>query len=477
MPGSRHHIWPHGRLGLCEGVTPMMPYSTRRSLLPVLAALLLTLTACVSAGGQEPLEQEPEVTTLIYANLTEGEGIGPDREAIERFNKSHTDVQIEVRNYYAGEGKSGKERLLTEMLAGDIPDIIDLGFTANSYAATLLPYRSLAQKGYLEDLWPYIESDPDLGRDGVLEAPLKAAEIDGGLYTVFSSVSFETLAGPVSRVGDRYSWTLDELREAYAAMPEGSDLLHYYTNHKRDLFYYLSAMLLEGYVDWDTGECSFESESFRDFLEFISSFPEEEEIEEAGIPDDSHYSEKRVASGQQLLVHDLLALPADIQLWEKLYGEQIAYVGFPVADGSMGSYFHPSSTRLCISTACKDKEAAWEYVRQMLLPRYDAETIWRCFSIPVNRADYDRMIKFSQSGAVGRKMYAPPGISIRGVTKEELARYEDFLNSIDKIQLYDASIYNIIEENATAYFAGDKTLDEAVDLIQRRVALYVSENM
>ena len=74
-------------------------------------------------------------------------------------------------------------------------------------------------------------------------------------------------------------------------------------------------------------------------------------------------------------------------------------------------------------------------------------------------------------------MYAPPGISIRGVTKEELARYEDFLNSIDKIQLYDASIYNIIEENATAYFAGDKTLDEAVDLIQRRVALYVSENM
>ena len=143
----------------------------------------------------------------------------------------------------------------------------------------------------------------------------------------------------------------------------------------------------------------------------------------------------------------------------------------------MGSYFHPSSTRLCISTACKDKEAAWEYVRQMLLPRYDAETIWRCFSIPVNRADYDRMIKFSQSGAVGRKMYAPPGISIRGVTKEELARYEDFLNSIDKIQLYDASIYNIIEENATAYFAGDKTLDETVDLIQRRVALYVSENM
>ena len=219
MPGSRHHIWPHGRLGLCEGVTPMMPYSTRRSLLPVLAALLLTLTACGDAGGQEPLEQEPEVTTLIYANLTEGEGIGPDREAIERFNKSHTDVQIEVRNYYAGEGKSGKERLLTEMLAGDIPDIIDLGFTANSYAATLLPYRSLAQKGYLEDLWPYIEKDPELGREGVLEAPLKAAEVNGGLYMLFKQVSVNTLIGPKKLIGERQGWTMAELMEAFSSKP------------------------------------------------------------------------------------------------------------------------------------------------------------------------------------------------------------------------------------------------------------------
>ena len=56
----------------------------------------------------------------------------------------------------------------------------------------------MALRGYLEDLWPYIENDPDLGREGVMEAPLKAAEVDGKLYTVFESVCINTLVGPIS---------------------------------------------------------------------------------------------------------------------------------------------------------------------------------------------------------------------------------------------------------------------------------------
>ena len=55
----------------------------------------------------------------------------------------------------------------------------------------------MVQKGYLEDLWPYIENDPDLGREAVLEAPLKAAEVNGGLYMLFERVEIFTLIGRV----------------------------------------------------------------------------------------------------------------------------------------------------------------------------------------------------------------------------------------------------------------------------------------
>ena len=72
-------------------------------------------------------------------------------------------------------------------------------------------------------------------------------------------------------------------------------------------------------------------------------------------------------------------------------------------------------------------------------------------------------------------LYGGPRVKKHKVTKDELARYDDLVNNINKINLYDCEVYDTAYEVAGAYFAGDKTLDEAVDLIQRRVTLYVNE--
>ena len=92
---------------------------------------------------------------------------------------------------------------MTEIAAGKVPDIIELGTSGET---TELPYQKLAKKGFLEDLWPYIENDTGLGRIGIIEAPLKAAEVNGGLYTVFSAFQLHTLTGPKAVVGDRTCW-------------------------------------------------------------------------------------------------------------------------------------------------------------------------------------------------------------------------------------------------------------------------------
>lgn len=368
------------------------------------------------------------------------------------------------------------------MLAGNIPDIIELGHHRDSWSASLVPYRTLADHYYLEDLYPYIENDPELGRDALVEAPLRAAEIDGKLYVAFSSFSIETLAGPVSVVGDRYSWTLEELRAAYSAMPEDSTVLNFYAT-KGSMFQDLGLLLVENYVDWETGQCSFDSESFRSFLEFINSFPTEDELP-FPLPDIDvegilgAETAERIASGRQMLVKGH-SLPLFIQMEDMIFGERTAYIGYPVADGSVGSYFRPSYTRLAITSTCKNKEAAWEYVRQMFLPRFSAKTIADAYNVPINRADYDRLIKYSSHMREKDYNYFAsrqvPRLKLRPVTDEEIARFEDFLNSIDKIALCDNTIYRIVAEQAGAYFAGDWTLDKTVDQIQRRVKLYVNE--
>ena len=161
-----------------------------------------------------------------------------------------------------------------------------------------MPYRVMAQKGYLEDLWPYIESDPDFGREGVLEAPIKAAEIDGGLYILFQRVTIFTLTGRESVVGDRYSWTMEDVMEVLNEMPEGSTILRYNMT-KRDAFFNLLRFSLDRFVDWEAGECHFDSQGFLDLVQFLENMPDEVDYEDPVEAEEE--VRRRIRNGRQML--------------------------------------------------------------------------------------------------------------------------------------------------------------------------------
>ena len=430
----------------------------------LMISALGTLAACAPAG-----DQDTDVTTLIYANLTKN---NVDLAAVDRFNRTHKDVRIEVRDYLDEDGISGQDRLMTEMAAGKIPDIIDLGHGSSS---CLLPYQVLARKGYLEDLWPYIENDPDLGREGVLEAPLKAAEVDGGLYVLFDEVYISTLIGAESVVGDRMSWTLAELQEAFAAMPEESTILEY-NFQKLDVFGYMVCMTLDGYVDWENGQCSFDCENFREALQFVNGFPDEVLYTEEGA---SRELLDRMRCGKQMLWAYPLYNVMDIQLISALIanGGQVSFVGYPTADGSIGSSFIPKRN-LAMSSVCQDKEAAWEFLRMAYLdPK--ADSTGDNDTIPICKFLYDKQKDrlMTEKQEVFPFVFAmPESVTVPPLTEEEVRRFEDFFNSIDKIELIgERDLFNLVLEVCAPYFSGEKPLDETVALVQNRVGLYLSE--
>ena len=439
-----------------------------------LLALADCLLAACSAGGQK----ESEVTTLTYANLTKG---GVDYSAVMRFNAAHKDVQVVIQNYFDEDDSRGQDRLLAEIAAGDMPDIIDLG------PAGGLPYQRMARKGLLENLWPYIENDPELGREGVLEAPLKAAEVDGGLYVVFDKVCIQTLVGAESIVGNRYSWTIEELLDAYASMSEGSTIMEMDMLRKQDVFRRLFYLSAEDYVDWNTGECFYDSEQFRSTLEFINNnFPDEISNELAAMDTEELSAESMewILSGRQMLSSTVLARPRNIQEIDTIFGAggRAAFVGYPTEDGSVGSYFYIRGRSLGMSTYCQHKEAAWDFLREVLLPQYndirslDNPNVDK-FHVPLNLNDYQLLKRYDMTviSPDGAPYYMGPILRYHKATQEEVDRFDYLMNSIDKINLYDRKIYDIAYETASAYFAGDKTLDETVALLQNRVGLYVNE--
>ena len=443
-----------------------------------LLAAALAFTAC-SAGGQEQAP-DPGVTTLIYAQLSAN---SVNQKALYQFNLEHKgEVQIEVRDYtkLSEGGKQGVDLLMTEITAGRGPDIIELG---SSGETSQLSYRRLAEQGYLEDLWPYIEEDPGLGREengllkGVLEAPLQAAKINGGLYAIFEKAQLHTLVGAKSVVGDRTGWTPEELLDTFAAMPDGSVILEDYHNWKdpsvkQRFFTSLLYGFSDLFIDWEEGKCFFDGERFRSLLELTSRLPDQNDLERVCAnqleAQNEHFN--RLRDGVVMLEDTGFGnLVGWRTRYDWFFGES-AYVGYPVDDGSPGSYFEPVGIKLAMSSTCRDKEAAWQYMRQM----YDLPVEIRGFN--VGKAWYRRELRSAMTDLcytrIGTEIVQFPPL-----TRKEHARIQELCDSTARSSLLvDQELVDLVMEAAGPYFAGDKTLDETVRLIQSRAELYVNEN-
>ena len=444
-----------------------------------LLAAALAFTAC-SAGGREP-PPDPGVTTLIYAQLSAN---GVNQKALYEFNREHKgEVQIEVRDYtkLSEGGKQGVDLLMTEITAGRGPDIIELG---TSRETSQLSYRRLAEQGYLEDLWPYIEEDPGLGRGengllkGVLEAPLQAAKINGGLYAIFEKVQLHTLVGAKSMVGDHPGWTPEELLNIFAAMPDGSVILEDYHNWKdpsvkQRFFTSLLYGFSDLFIDWEEGKCFFDGDRFRSLLELTSCLPDQHDLERVCANQLEAQSEhfNRLRDGVVMLEDAGFGHWGEWRTrYDWFFGES-SYVGYPVDDGSSGSYFEPVGIKLAMSSTCRDKEAAWLYMRQMYysLGKYGQ-------GIDVGKMLYRRELRAAMTDLcytrIGTEIVQFPPL-----TRKEHARIQELCDSTARSSLLvDQELVDLVMEAAGPYFAGDKTLDETVRLIQSRAELYVNEN-
>ena len=471
---------------------------------------LLVLPAC----GRDQSAPEEDEGVLIYAALNPVSAETLD--FVEKFNQKHTDVQIEIHDY-SDEG--GRKRLQTELVLGQVPDIMemhyfgkngptvgaaerdyhgkpakDANFNVNpgSYSGSadeyFMPYRQMAQRGYLEDLWPYIENDPELGQDGVLQAPLKAAEVNGGLYMLFQRVVIFTLTGRESVVGARYSWTLEDVMEVYDGMPEGSTIMRHDMT-KRDLYFNLLCNSLERYVDRETGECAFDSKGFRDLVGFLETFPDEVEYEK---PRDAEQETLlAIKNGRQMLEGMGIYWPRDIGYSDAIWQERASFVGYPTADGGSGSFFYATGHKLAMSSTCQNKEAAWDFIRDLIKPRLKRRSIVPFIDMPINLSDYEKLISEELKLAEERTRRYPENPTVRFptgehfntielplmhlLTEEDIQRYRDLTDHTTRLYWPEDELSDIVWETLGAYFAGDRTLDDTIGLLGNRVGLYLNE--
>lgn len=406
-------------------------------------------------------------------------------DRVIEFNRKSDDVRIDVVDYseYNTEDdySAGQTKLLTEIMAGNMPDL---------FVLDQMPYRQLAAKGLLEDLYPYLDADAELKREDFFPSVLHAMESDGKLCRVAPGFGISTLAGASSVVGDEPGWNYDQFREALASMPEGCDALDQYTT-RGDVLQQLVYLDMEDFVDWNTGKCSFDSQEFIDVLEFANTFQVDFDWENYEWTEEES-TMNRLAAGRQMLMNTSIYSMDDMLYNDVYFGGSCTYIGWPTNNG-VGNMINLLNGSYGMSVNCKNKEAAWQFLRTFLTADFQKDL----YGLPSNTHAFDTMLKAimkpeyltdAEGNAVlddnGEKIQVSRGnigmsdgstFRIYAMTQEQADKLVQLINSADRTADYDTGIFDIVNEQAQAYFAGQKSAAEVAKLIQSRANLFVNE--
>ncbi len=196
-----------------------------------------------------------------------------------------------------------------------------------------------------------------------MESVLNAVKTDGKLYQLPTSFQVVSAAGKREIVGGYESWTTDEVEDALKKLPEGATVFNVdYT--KSHVLYLCASSAMNRFVDWQAGTCSFDSDEFRSILSFANTFPDE--FDTTNFDFDEYQSDyRRVGQGQQLLANIAFASFDDIYYQFAAMDNDVCFVGYPGASDGLGSGFVPLGS-ICMTTACKDKDGAWGFIRSLL---------------------------------------------------------------------------------------------------------------
>ena len=433
--------------------------------------------------GKSPESAAPQKTVLTLGTLSP-EGAG---RAVLQFNRSHEDVRIRVldySDYVSGEDyEAGLLKLSTEIMSGSMPDLL---YMEN------LPYRQMAAKGLLEDLYPWLDADKELKREDFFQNVLAAAEVGGRLCQAAPGFSILTLMGAASVVGEEPGWTYEELTAALEKMPEGCTVMGPYVD-RSSILLMCTLLDMDNYLDWETGECRFDSPEFLKLLAFCKSFPQDMDYE----PEDGENDMTRVAAGRQMLIQTGVFNMEDVLMNEQMLGGDATYIGFPTMHG-VGNILSLNGA-CAMSSSCRDKEAAWDFLRLFLMEDYQLgdETI----GLPLNRAAFGKKLDEAMEeeyltdeqgryllDANGEKIPTPKmsfGLSMDGdsamdfdiyaMSREQADKLLAVIDSADRCLEPNMSVYTIVKEEAQAYFADQKSAEEVARLIQSKISLYVNE--
>lgn len=427
----------------------------------LLVVLVLGLTAC----GKE----EQKVNSVTILKLAMFENNAQVREQVLLFNETHTDYQIEIVEYKRSYNpqEDGIAKLQREIISGDGPDIIDYGMSFST---------SDIVGEYTENLLPYLEKESEIE---LFENILETFYYEDKLFALPICFSLSSFAGDKEVLEHRTKWTITEMMECY--LKNADSRILYPGEMKLDV---LASMIYNNtnyYIDWENGSCSFDGEEFKKVLEFANMFPDTIELE----LDDS--VKQMIEDGETMLYQSSIAEIYDIREAEYLFDGNEVYIGYPV-ESNCGTVAKNWGPMLGISFSCKHKDVAWEFIAGFLKEDYQKQIDW---GLPMNKTALLSLLEENREPEYeldeeGIEVPVVKGqlrfqgedpVDFYNISEEQGNKLLELIEGVELSNAIDLQLHSILLEEARAYFAGDKSIEETMEAMQSRATIFVSERV
>jgi len=410
---------------------------------------------------------------------------------INEFNRKHSDIQIVTKDYlnlntpdnpYGGSTKLGND-ILTGVY---IPDKIYGAYSDNAV-------RTVIDNDLFLDLTPMLESGEILGKEDVWGCILNTFRKDDRIFGLPIQFSITGVIANREMLGERVGWTPAEMLEYIQTLPQGTKYMDTLTRSSAPAALF-GPNGYAAFIDPETNTCSYDSETFIAYLEYLKSLPQTAEPEN---PNDVYapYRQGTIA-----------ALAVKYTKFEQFLAEELLFgedntlrMGYPTALGSDGMTVSRETPFFLVMQSAASPKDCLETIRYIL--EKDNMNFLRSRSgsdFPVLRgalepiaAEYStKYYKFFPNELfVNTGSHNSMDISWNNSVKcydiafqftetvwERIENFFDTMGTPIGGAVLPAEVSTIIEEEISAYLGSTKSAEACADMIQSRVSIYLAEH-
>ncbi|MBR4962102.1 MAG: hypothetical protein IKY52_14490 [Clostridia bacterium] len=452
-----------------------------------------TVYAVLKNSGTAWKGDKQDVTLMLF-DMPLAETL---RTAAYVFNRENKEYRITIlESDLKTSDPEVSEVVFKEFSEGRVPDLLVFNEDMESL------YLNLDRQGYLTDLSEFAPQ---------LTGSAKAAVSDGsGIKRVPLHIWYNTLAAAADTNMQPAPLTAETLAELAASLRE-EDML--FSDQVYDRLY---SVIQSGFVDKVTGKCYFDTPEFRTFLEILQN------REEYFAADVAVFAEQYT----QMLAYQF----TDTMLMEDIHFDKVRLVHLPLYNykalgvakiafgerpfslcGYPGVMAVPQFvTSLALPEAASCPEGAKAFLEFLLSDTVQTSSRVMEHAFPVTGSAVEKLLETDwfifalqfheeeENGRMYTSAFVDTAVSESEPDMEEWELYSEEQNSslqhtiveytqADKEalrslledpragQINDPVLQAIIMEEISAWYSGDRTMEETINVLQSRVGIYLAE--